>query len=114
MENTPLQIEIQNIGTTTLIIPLGDIDIGKSTELRNAIHPVIQEAPKRVVVDLCHVPYMDSSGVATLIEGLQLSKQSNIEFRLCSMSEGVRSIIELARLDQIFSILDSREDALAE
>ena len=46
MENTPLQIEIQNIGTTTLIIPLGDIDIGKSTELRNAIHPVIQEAPK--------------------------------------------------------------------
>ena len=74
----------------------------------------IDSSPTKIIVDLAHVPYMDSSGIATLIEGLQLAKQSNIEFIICTVSEGVRSIIELARLDQIFTIVDSRDQAFAE
>ena len=57
---------------------------------------------------------MDSSGIATMIEGLQLSKQSDIVFILCALCEGVQSIIELARLDQIFTIIETREQALSE
>lgn len=112
MDNASLQIDIETTGTITVVIPLGDIDLSKSTELRNAMHPVLNENPSKIIVDLSHVPYMDSSGVATLIEGLQLAQQSNIEFVLCALTEGVQSIIELARLDQIFIILDSREQAL--
>ncbi|HIB49677.1 MAG TPA: anti-sigma factor antagonist [Phycisphaerales bacterium] len=112
MDNASLQIDIETAGTVTVIIPLGDIDLSKSSDLRNALQPVLKENPSKIIVDLSQVPYMDSSGVATLIEGLQLSQQSNIEFVLCALTEGVQSIIELARLDQIFIILDSREQAL--
>ena len=112
MDNTSLQIDIETTGTVTVIIPLGDIDLSKSSDLRNALQPVLKENPSKIIVDLSQVPYMDSSGVATLIEGLQLSQQSDIEFVLCALTEGVQSIIELARLDQIFIILDSREQAL--
>jgi anti-sigma B factor antagonist len=114
MDNASLQIDIENVGTMTVIIPLGDIDLSKSSELRSVLHPIINAKPSKLVVDLSHVLYMDSSGVATLIEGLQLAKQSDIDFVLCALTEGVQSIIELARLDQIFLILDSREQALAE
>jgi len=112
MDNASLQIDIETTGTVTVIIPLGDIDLSKSSDLRNALQLVLKENPSKIIVDLSQVPYMDSSGVATLIEGLQLSQQSNIEFVLCALTEGVQSIIELARLDQIFIILDSREQAL--
>ena len=112
MDNSSLQIDIERNESTVVIVPLGDIDLSKSTDLRNAIHPVIETKPDKIIVDLSHVPYMDSSGVATLIEGLQPSNQSDILFILCELSVGVKSIVELARLDQIFTILDSRDEAL--
>ena len=114
MDNSSLQIEFETIGTSAVISIIGDIDLSKSTELRSAIRPILDSKPSKIIIDLEHVPYMDSSAIATLIEGLQLSKLSNIEFVLCSLSEGVRSIIELARLDQIFTIFDSREHTLGE
>ncbi|MBC8309493.1 MAG: STAS domain-containing protein [Phycisphaerales bacterium] len=113
MDKSTLQIDIEVSENSTVITPLGDIDLSKSSDLRVALRPIIDAKTERIVVDLSHVPYMDSSGIATLIEGLQLSKKSNICFVLCSLQEGVRSIIELARLDQIFTIFDTREDSLA-
>ena len=112
MDNSSLQIDIEKIGTTTIVIPLGDIDLSKSSELRSSIRTTLDETPTKIILDLTHVSYMDSSGIATMIEGLQLSKQSEIEFILCSLCEGVQSIIELARLDTIFVIEETREDAL--
>lgn len=113
MDNSKLQIDIETNGASKVIIPLGDIDLSKSPELRTSLRTVIDENPEKIVIDLSHVPYMDSSGIATLIEGLQLSQQGSIEFILCCLTEGVRSIIDLARLDQIFTILDSKEESLA-
>jgi len=112
MDNSSLQIDIESAHNATIIVPLGDIDLSKSADLRSALRPIIEAKPSTIIIDLAHVPYMDSSGIATLIEGLQLSKRSQVEFVLCALQEGVRSIIELARLDQIFTILDSREDHL--
>ncbi len=114
MDNPSLQIDIETIESSVVIAPLGDIDLSKSTELRNAIRPLIETKPNKIIVDLSDVPYMDSSGVATLIEGLQLANQADILFVLCELSDGVQSIIELSRLDQIFTILDSRDEALGE
>ncbi len=112
MDNQPFHLDIENINGLTIATPVGEIDLSKSSELRTALHPLIEAKPKSIVVDLKHVPYMDSSGIATLIEALQLSKMSSINFSLCSLSDGVRSIIELARLDQIFHIYDNREQAI--
>jgi anti-sigma B factor antagonist len=114
MDKPSLQIDIETMGSSTYLTPLGDIDLSKSTELRNALRPVLEAKPNSIIVDLSHVPYMDSSAIATLIEGLQLAKLSDIEFILCALTTGVQSIIELAKLDQIFTIHKSRDQSLGE
>ncbi len=114
MDNSSLQIDIEKVGSIIIVIPLGDIDLSKSSELRVSIRSALDDSPTKINIDLAHVPYMDSSGIATMIEGLQLSKQSDIVFILCALCEGVQSIIELARLDQIFTIIETREQALSE
>lgn len=112
MTESNLQIQIESQETYTVVVPNGDIDLSKSNDLRHAFQPLFESPEKKIIVDLAAVSYMDSSGVATLIEGLQLSKRAEIIFVLCSLTDGVRSIIELARLDQIFAIYNSREEAI--
>ena len=57
--------------------------------------------------------YMDSSGLATLVEALQNSRKGAVPLSLCALSPRVRSILEIARLNTVFSLFDSREQALA-
>jgi anti-sigma B factor antagonist len=107
-----LQIHVEINKSHTLVVPIGDINLTKSSELRVVFQNILLDAPSKIVVDLESVSYMDSSGVATLIEALQLSKRAENDFVLCCLSDGVKSIIELARLDQIFSIHQTRDEAL--
>jgi len=114
MAENDLTVFIEEYGKSTIVCPSGDIDLSRSSILREHLHPVLDMVPQRIIVDLNNVEYMDSSGVATLVEALQLAKRSEIRLILCGLGERVRSIIELARLDQIFEIVDSREQAMAE
>ncbi len=84
----------------------------ESTRLRESLKPILDSESSRIVVDLAGVKYMDSSGIATLIEALQICNQKSKQFVICGLQDGVRSIIELARLDTIFVITKSREEAL--
>ena len=114
MSEQTLQINIETLDTTVVVTPDGDIDLSKSTELRAQLQPLLAQQPEKLVIDLHAVPYMDSSGLATLIEALQITRQHGKNFILCSLSEGVQSIIALSRLDAIFAIVSSRDEALAE
>jgi len=84
----------------------------ESTKLREALKPILDSTSSRIVIDLSGVKYMDSSGIATLIEALQICKKNSKKFVICGLQDGVRSIIELARLDTIFMITSNQEDAL--
>ena len=56
------------------------------------------------MVDLSQVTYIDSSGVASLVEGYQTAKKSDLKFALVGVSEPAMSVLELARLDKVFPI----------
>ena len=114
MSDTPQQIDIEPVGSTTVVSPLGDIDMSNSMQLRSTLHKVFEDDPTKVVLDLQRVSYMDSSGLGTLIEAVQLTNQSAVSFILCGINDTVQSIITLSKLDQIFKIHASKEDALAE
>ena len=107
-----MNIDIEKVDTTTIVIPRGDIDMSQSRKLREVLKEVLDSSNGKMVVDLTEVNYMDSSGLATLIEALQICKQHTKPFVICGLSEGERSVIELARLDTIFDITQNREDAL--
>ena len=84
----------------------GEVDLSRSPALRNELMQVTSNQPKQLVVDLAEVTYMDSSGVATLVEALQKMRQHGGEMRLCRLQPRVRSIFEIARLDTVFTIAD--------
>ncbi|MBI4166923.1 MAG: hypothetical protein HY508_14445, partial [Acidobacteria bacterium] len=54
----------------------------------------------------------DSSGIATLVEGLQLSQRTQTRFGLYGLRSNARSVLELARLTKVFSIFENEQEAL--
>ncbi len=88
----------------TILKPAGDIDLSRSPVLRNDIRKAIGENPNRLIIELSGVPYMDSSGVATLVEAMQLARKINAKLVICALTDRVHSIFEIARLDQFFTI----------
>lgn len=100
------------VGRFTVIALKGDVDMRHSPAARKVILSSLeQDLP--VMVELSGVSYIDSSGVASLVEGLQLAKNRKIEFALAGVSTPVMNVLKLARLDRVFSIYATPEDALA-
>ena len=89
----------------------GEIDLSRSPELRHLLIQTAAEKHPRVVIDLSGVPYMDSSGVATLVEALQAQRKGGGKMVLCSLQPKVMSIFEIARLNMVFTIVDDLEAA---
>jgi len=106
-----LTIHTESIGEAKLLAPQGDVDLSRSPALRNALRQAQTSKPPKVIIDLAGVDYMDSSGVATLVEALQIARRNNTKIVLCALSEKVRSILEIARLDTVFMIKPTRADA---
>src|SRR3954468_17372731 len=99
---------------SSVFSPEGAIDLHVSPELRASLRSIIDdEKPKRLVVDLSHVPYIDSSGIAVLIGAMQSLELEGGVFRLAGAQEGVRMILESAKLDQYFHLFPNVEAAVA-
>lgn len=98
-------------GVVTLLIK-GDIDMSSSTLVRTYLTNLFDENTKAIVVDLSKVAYIDSSGIATLVEGLQWSHANDTKFRLTCMTPMVKDVFEIARLLTVFEVFDSNEQAL--
>lgn len=82
----------------------GDLDMSTSPELRNTLLPIFQRGASHVVIDLSEVPYIDSSGIATFVEGLQFSLKGDVRFTLAGARASVESIFDLARLKDVFEM----------
>jgi len=96
------------------VLPLdGDIDLHVSPRISASLGAMIEQKPQRVVVDLSKVSYIDSSGLAVLIEGMQNVEAYGGKFILAGIQENVKPIFEIARLDQVFIIFPHVDAALA-
>jgi anti-sigma B factor antagonist len=91
----------------------GTIDLGNSPTLRTSLFEIVQNA-SRVALNMSGVGYIDSSGIATLIEVLKKARDSNKEFVLFGLSARVHDVLKLTNLLGVFRIFDSEERALAE
>lgn len=97
----------------TVVVALdGEVDLQTSPQARQALLEAVGQG-KPLVVDLSQVGYIDSSGVASLVEALQTAKKAGQDFALAAVSEGALRVLKLARLDKVFTIYDSLEAALA-
>lgn len=92
----------------------GDIDLASSPTMRKVVLGEIKgTASHKVFLNLSKVRYIDSSGIASLVEGLKASRENGSRLILYGMNPSVREVIELSRLQKIFEIYDSEEQALS-
>lgn len=87
----------------------GEVDLSSSPEARAVILKQLG-AGHPVLVDLSVVTYIDSSGLASLVEGYQLARQKGLGFGLLSPSPAVMDVLRLARLDAVFPLYDRETD----
>lgn len=81
----------------------GEVDMDSSSRLRDAIKREIKGA-SALRLDLSGVPYMDSSGVAVLIQGYKQAQKAGCDFALVDPSAQVTAVISMAQLDQLFRV----------
>jgi len=98
-----IQVTEKKPGIILLVLE-GDLDMSTSPQVRNALLPLFRKMPSHVIVDLSGVPYIDSSGIATFVEGLQFSRKGNIRFTLAGATPTVESIFDLAYLKSVFEM----------
>jgi anti-sigma B factor antagonist len=91
----------------------GDVDLESSPRARTLLLDCVGRK-QPVLVDMSKIAYIDSSGVASLVEAFQSARKAGTRFALVSVSEAALRVLQLARLDKIFAIHASLEDALAD
>ncbi len=104
----------RTLGDAVIAEARGEIDLHNSPELRAAIRAILAKSlPKRLILNLSQVPYMDSSALAVLIEALQKLRPSGGRVMLVGLQPRVKGLLEIARLDTIFVLAASEQQALA-
>ena len=103
--------EVTDQGDRAIIALKGDIDLESSPAARELLLSNVARN-RNLLVDLSAVTYIDSSGVASLVEALQASRKNGTDFALAAASESARRVLELARLDKVFTIYDTVDDGL--
>ncbi len=98
-----MNYQIRTEGQYTVIALRGDVDLHHSPKAREQILKYLGDQC-HVMVDLADVAYIDSSGIASLIEGFQLAKQHKLQFGLVGVSEPAMQVLKLARLDRVLPI----------
>ncbi len=108
-----MEVHVRNHERAAVIQVRGEVDLYTSPRMREAIVERASARTPTVVVDLSGVEYMDSSGVATLVEGLQLSRGYGGTFRLAGLGGTVREVFRFAKLEKVFDIYEDADGALA-
>jgi anti-sigma B factor antagonist len=109
-----LKIAARHLDKVTIFDLSGDIDLATSPELRKALlHELKDLKTPRVVLNLGGVRYMDSSGVASLVEGLKASRDVGSRLILFGLNKTIREVLQLSKLVRIFEIFDTEEQSVA-
>jgi anti-sigma B factor antagonist len=110
--NTDLISSARQDSDSIIIAIRGEIDLHNSPELRGSLLDMLNKyKPKKLVMNLSQVPYMDSSAIAVLVESLQKLRKSGGKIFLSNLQPRVKGLLEIARLDAIFGIVADEKDA---
>lgn len=101
-----MEVSVKNDKNLKVLSLGGEVDLYESPRAREQILDCLKSG-ESLLVDLSAVSYIDSSGIASLVEGLQLAKEKKLDFGLIRVSHAVIQVLKLARLDKVFTIYES-------
>ena len=109
-----MNISTRQVDNAFIVDVTGDITLYNTPEVRKTLLDLLKEKHvKRVIVNLEKVKYIDSAGVASLVEGLKLSRDLKSGFALFGLSKTAREVLELTRLLKVFEVHDTEAEALS-
>ena len=109
-----MKIAARHLDKITIFDVSGDIDLANSPELRKGLLRELRELrTPRVILNMTAVRYIDSSGVASLVEGLKASRDVSARFILFGLNTTVREVLQLSKLVKIFEIHETEAQAVA-
>lgn len=92
-------------------IPGRTIDAANAGEFKNAMVPLL-ETDGKLVVDLAHLDFVDSTGLGALVSCLRKIHVVSGEIKLCGLTKPVRSLFELVRMHRVFEIFNDVDEAV--
>jgi anti-sigma B factor antagonist len=95
----------------TVVHLQGEIDLRTAPQLRRVFLELVDERPARIILNLAGVGYIDSSGVGTIVELKRLAMRSDGAVVLVGLQPRVRSLFEVTRLDNFFTIVERMDEA---
>jgi anti-sigma B factor antagonist len=114
-QDSDMKIVERTVSGMAILEVVGRLDLTSVPNLRSELLARLGEAEKGAIllIDLSGVPFMDSSGIATLIEGRKLSLEKGLSLRLFGLGEQVQQLFELAGLAPAFEIFVDEAAAIA-
>lgn len=107
-----MNMETQDRNGTMVVSLAGEIDLQHSPSLRKQLMELMFDR-RDVLVEMAGVAYIDSSGIASLVEAYQMARKNATRFVLVAVSQPALRVLQLARLDKVFALADSLDAALA-
>ncbi|MGH7361513.1 MAG: STAS domain-containing protein [Gemmatimonadales bacterium] len=91
----------------------GQLIVGNRQELKGTVQEALEHGERKFLIDFTRTGYIDSSGLGALVSISKKVREQGGELRLCGLNEDLRSLFELTKLDTLFAIADTSEQALA-
>lgn len=110
----PIKISTRQEGEATILDLVGDITLFNSPEIRKAMIVELRErGVTQLFVNMTGVKYVDSSGIASLVEGLKIARDRGSRFVLFGLSKPATTVLELTHLLHVFEVHPNEQEALA-
>lgn len=106
--------QVRNAGQDVCVALRGAIDLHHAPDVHKTLVGTCENKPRRLVINLTDVTYMDSSGIGTLVEVFRRVNAYKGQLVLCGMNDRVHSVFEITKLDKFFKIFPTESEALAE
>jgi len=107
-----MTVNIEEKNGRKILALSGEIDMSASPILRKELMVLIKSKVDQLLVDFRDVSYIDSSGIATFVEGLKGMMSFGGKLKLAAMPSEVREIFRFSKLDRVFEIYGSVDDAI--
>jgi anti-sigma B factor antagonist len=106
-----LTISVDQVGSDTTVRLSGRVDVDSSPDLRDRLRTLLSQGalPQTIIVDLAGVSYIETSGIATLIEALRIARHHQINFHLQGLSGAVLRLFEVTGVLALFEANNSGE-----
>ncbi len=108
-----MAVKIETKSGLTVCYVEGEIDINTSPDIKKSFDKLITKKTPKIIINLSKVTYVDSSGLATLVEILKNMKSYGGRMRLTNLSPKIKSLFEITKLEKLFEIMADENEAIS-